>query len=444
MIVHWVRVLAILMLTTAGIAAPAAAQDGSPAGKTDSEKAAQEKAAQEKAAQDALQKETDAFAKRLQEQGAFDDDAKAFVTKVALLKLRQTPDQRRQRRLAGGEKFEASLDRIRDALSGGKGGAAAGAGQKVREAAAAWLVEQARSGQPAIAANAAMLLGDLRSDGKPWVEGSKQLAAIAADAGLSPAVRTAAVAGLSRHVDEVTAKALSPEFVEKVAPALLAILTAQAPASDPVGQWLVSRALDLVPPVVPKASPDMAKALVAIVSDQARSTDERVRAAIALGATTTAESGVDSSQAVTAIHTLAAAALADSLEAAKDRALAASLSNMPLANIQQSGLPDAASTVPVYPLGELEVERDAWRLLKLSEAVAKPKFKKNKAGLLEPAWAEPLEGGLARLLEDGVASAAVELAQQLRTEIDGILENPTALRVSEARETIATWTPPRE
>ncbi len=434
MIVHWVRVLAILMLTTAGIAAPAAAQDGSPAGKTDSEKAAQ----------DALQKETDAFVKRLQEQGAFDDDAKAFVTKVALLKLRQTPDQRRQRRLAGGEKFEASLDRIRDALSGGKGGAAAGAGQKVREAAAAWLVEQARSGQPAIAANAAMLLGDLRSDGKPWVEGSKQLAAIAADAGLSPAVRTAAVAGLSRHVDEVTAKALSPEFVETVAPALLAILTAQAPASDPVGQWLVSRALDLVPPVVPKASPDMAKALVAIVSDQARSTDERVRAAIALGATTTAESGVDSSQAVTAIHTLAAAALADSLEAAKDRALAASLSNMPLANIQQSGLPDAGSTVPVYPLGELEVERDAWRLLKLSEAVAKPKFKKNKAGSLEPAWAEPLEGGLARLLEDGVASAAVELAQQLRTEIDGILENPTALRVSEARETIATWTPPRE
>lgn len=434
MIVHWVRVLAILMLTTAGIAAPAAAQDGSPAGKTDSEKAAQ----------DALQKETDAFVKRLQEQGAFDDDAKAFVTKVALLKLRQTPDQRRQRRLAGGEKFEASLDRIRDALSGGKGGAAAGAGQKVREAAAAWLVEQARSGQPAIAANAAMLLGDLRSDGKPWVEGSKQLAAIAADAGLSPAVRTAAVAGLSRHVDEVTAKALSPEFVEKVAPALLAILTAQAPASDPVVQWLVSRALDLVPPVVPKASPDMAKALVAIVSDQARSTDERVRAAIALGATTTAESGVDSSQAVTAIHTLAAAALADSLEAAKDRALAASLSNMPLANIQQSGLPDAASTVPVYPLGELEVERDAWRLLKLSEAVAKPKFKKNKAGSLEPAWAEPLEGGLARLLEDGVASAAVELAKQLRTEIDGILENPTALRVSEARETIATWTPPRE
>ena len=93
MIVHWVRVLAILMLTTAGIAVPAAAQDGSPAGKTDPEKAAQ----------DALQKETDAFVKRLQEQGAFDDEAKAFVTKVALQKLRQTPDQRRQRRLAGGE-----------------------------------------------------------------------------------------------------------------------------------------------------------------------------------------------------------------------------------------------------------------------------------------------------------------------------------------------------
>jgi hypothetical protein len=432
MIVHWVRVLAILMLTTAGIAAPVAAQDGSPAGKTDPEKAAQ----------DALQKETDAFVKRIQEQGAFDDEAKAFVTKVALQKLRQTPDQRRQRRLAGGEKFEASLDRIRDALSGGKGGAAAGAGPKVREAAAAWLVEQARSGQPSIAANATMVLGDLRSDGKPWVESGKQLAAIAADAGLPPAVRAAAVAGLARHVDEVTAKALSPEFVEKTTPALLAIVTTPTPAFDPAGQWLVSRALDLVPSVVPQASPEMAKALMAIVSDQARSMDERVRAATALGATTTAESGVDSAQAVTAIHSLATAALKDSLEAAKDRALAASLSSMPLANIQQSGLPDAGSATPVYPLGALEVERDAWRLLKLSEAVAKPKFKKNKAGSLEPAWAEPLEGGLARLLEDN--AAAVDLAKQLRTEIDGILENPTALRVSEARETITTWTPPRD
>jgi hypothetical protein len=432
MIVHWVRVLAILMLVVAGVAAPATAQDGSPAGKTDPEKAAQ----------DALQKETDAFVKRIQEQGAFDDEAKAFVTKVALQKLRQTPDQRRQRRLAGGEKFEASLDRIRDALSGGKGGAAAGAGPKVREAAAAWLVEQARSGQPSIAANATMVLGDLRSDGKPWVESGKQLAAIAADAGLPPAVRAAAVAGLARHVDEVTAKALSPEFVEKTTPALLAIVTTPTPAFDPAGQWLVSRALDLVPSVVPQASPEMAKALMAIVSDQARSMDERVRAATALGATTTAESGVDSAQAVTAIHSLATAALADSLEAAKDRALAASLSSMPLANIQQSGLPDAGSTTPVYPLGTLEVERDAWRLLKLSEAVAKPKFKKNKAGSLEPAWAEPLEGGLARLLEDN--AAAVDLAKQLRTEIDGILENPTALRVSEARETITTWTPPRE
>ena len=432
MIVHWVRVLAILMFVVAGVAAPATAQDGSPAGKTDPEKAAQ----------DALQKETDAFVKRIQEQGAFDDEAKAFVTKVALQKLRQTPDQRRQRRLAGGEKFEASLDRIRDALSGGKGGAAAGAGPKVREAAAAWLVEQARSGQPSIAANATMVLGDLRSDGKPWVESGKQLAAIAADAGLPPAVRAAAVAGLARHVDEVTAKALSPEFVEKTTPALLAIVTTPTPAFDPAGQWLVSRALDLVPSVVPQASPEMAKALMAIVSDQARSMDERVRAATALGATTTAESGVDSAQAVTAIHSLATAALADSLEAAKDRALAASLSSMPLANIQQSGLPDAGSATPVYPLGALEVERDAWRLLKLSEAVAKPKFKKNKAGSLEPAWAEPLEGGLARLLEDN--AAAVDLAKQLRTEIDGILENPTALRVSEARETITTWTPPRE
>jgi hypothetical protein len=314
----------------------------------------------------------------------------------------------------------------------------------VREAAAAWLVEQARSGQPAIAANATMVLGDLRSDGKPWVEGGKKLAAIAADAGLPPAVRAAAVAGLSRHVDEITAKALSPEFVEKATPALLTIVTAPASASDPAGQWLVSRALDLVPNVVPKASPEMAKALMAIVSDQTRSTDERIRAAIALGTTTTAESGVDSAQAVTAIHTLASAALADSLATAKDRALAASLSNMQLANVQQSGLPDAGSATPVYPLGTLEVERDAWRMLKLSEVVAKPKLKKNKAGSLEPAWNEQLEGGLARLLEDGAASAAVELAQQLRSEANGILENPTASRVSEARETIATWTPPSE
>jgi hypothetical protein len=425
--------LLTLALASAGAAESVRAQEAPPAGKTDPEKSAQDK----------LQKQTDAFAKKLLESGSFDDEAKAFVTKVALQKLRQQPEERR---LVGGEKFEAALDRIRDALSGGKGAdAASGTGSKVREAAATWLVEQARSGQPAMAANATLLLGDLRMGGKPWGEGSRQLAAIAADAGLPLAVRAAAIAGLARHVDELTAaKALPPELVETLAPALLAIVTAPAEGTDPARRWLVSRTLDIVTTVMPAASPDMAKALMSIVSDQMRSTDERVRAAIALGSTTTAESGVDAARAAVAIHQLAADALNDSMATAKQRALLASLSNMPLGSIQQPGLPEAGTATAIYPLGTLEVERDAWRLMKLSEAIARPKLKKSKDGVIEPSWSEPLVGGLARLLEAGVASAAVDSAQQLRTEANELLADPTAVRLAEARETIATWSPPSE
>ncbi|MFM7205657.1 MAG: hypothetical protein ACKO4T_03160, partial [Planctomycetaceae bacterium] len=241
-----IRLVAAMTVTL--IATVAFAQDGG--GKADPA---------EKAAQDELQKETDTFVKALQERGEFDEAAKSFVTKVALQKLRQTP---KQRRLAGGDKLEASMDRIRDALSGRKVADATGAGAKVREAAAAWLVEQARAAPPAVAANAALLLGDLRADGKPWLDGSRRLAAVAADASLPASVRAAAVAGLARSVEEITARPPAPaEFVEAIAPSMVAIITAPASDNDAAGRWLVSRALDVTTRLVPVASPEIAKAL---------------------------------------------------------------------------------------------------------------------------------------------------------------------------------------
>lgn len=418
--------LAASVICAIGAAPPVSAQDAPPAAKT----------GPDKVAADELQKETDAFVKGLQERPQFADDAKAFVTKVALRKLRQTPEQRR---LVGAEKLEAALDRIRDALSGPKGADAA-ASQQIREAAATWLVEQARAADPGLAANATLLLGDLRADGKPWIEGSKRLAALAAAADRTPAVRAAAVAGLARQADEFTSKPPTPpEFVEAVAPALTAIVTAPAADADPAAQWLVSRALDVIAKVVPSASPELAKALAAVMADAARSTDERVRAAIALGRMATKESGVDAANAVGAIRRLAEDALADSLSTAKDRALAASLSNMPLSPVQQPGLPEAGPATPIYPLNAVEIERDAWRLLKLSEAIARPKLKKDKSGSLQPSWSEPLDGGLSRLLDDN--SEAIALAKQLRTEAEALMEDPTASRVAEAKETIVTWSP---
>lgn len=418
--------LAPVVLGAAVAAIPARAQD-SPA---------TAKSAPEKVAADELQKETEAFAKGLQERSEFDEAAKAFVTKVALRKLRQSPEQRR---LLSADKFEAALDRIRDILSGSKAANAA-SGQQVREAAATWLVEQARSADPVVAANAALLLGDLRADGKPWVEGGKRLAELAADADLKPAVRVAAVAGLCRQVDEATLKApASPELAEAVTPALAAIVAAPAPPGDPASRWLVSRSLDAIAKVVSKASPELSKALVALMADSARSTDERVRAAIALGRTAAVDSGIDAAAAVATVRKLAAEALADSLATAKDRALAASLSNMPITTMQQPGMPESGLAASAYPLDKAEVQRDAWRLLKLSEAIARPKLKKDKSGRLQASWGEPADGGLALLMDD--KAEAVALARQLRAEAEALAENPTASRVAEARETITTWSP---
>lgn len=394
------------------------------------------KASADKVAADDLQKATDAFAKALQERAEFDDAAKAFVTKVALRKLRQTPEVRR---LVGAEKLEAALDRIRDTLSGAKGADAA-VSQRIRDSAAAWLAEQARSGDPSVAANAALLLGDLRADGKPWADGSKRLAELAADTKISPSVRAAAVAGLARHMDDFAIKPPVPaEFGQAVTPALTTIVTAPITGTDPASRWLVSRALDLTAKLPPAASPELAKALEGIMTDPKRSTDERVRAAIALGRTGTKDSGIDVPRAVAAVRNVAEDALADSLATAKDRALAASLSNTPLPNMQPGMPAEIGSSLPSYPLHEVEVERDAWRLLKLSEAIARPKLKKDKSGALQASWGEPADGGLCLLLEND--AEAKDLARQLRTEAEALVANPTASRVAEAKETIATWTP---
>jgi len=416
-----IPIWAVVVLGAAGAALPARAQTAPPAAKS----------SPEKTAADELQRETDAFVKGVQERPALDDAAKAFITKFALRKLRQAPEQRR---ILGADKFEATLDRIRDTLGGPKG-ADGPVREQIRGAAATWLGEQARSADPAVAVNAALLLGELRADGKPWIEGSKRLAALAAAADLKPAVRAAAVAGLYRQVDEATLKApASPELTEAVTPALTAIVAGPAPGDDPAARWLVSRSLDAVAKVVTKASPDLAKALVALMADPGRSTDERVRAAMALGRTAAADSGIDAAAAVATVRQLAGEALTDSLATAKDRALAASLSNMPLTNMQQPGMPEGGMAAAAYPLDALEVERDAWRLLKLSEAVARPKLKKDKSGSKQPLWGEPLEGGLGRLLDDN--AAALGLARQLREEAESLAANPTAARVVEAREEI--------
>jgi len=412
-----------------GIAPTALAQQASPAAA---------KVAPEKTAVDDLAKQIDALAKGLEERGALDDAAKEFITKVALKKLRQVPDQRR---LLAGEKLDTALDRIRDALSGTKAPDAAAA-EKIRKAAAEWLAEQAQTGDPALAANAALLLADLRADGKPWIDGSRRLAELAATATLKPVVRAAAVAGIAHHADEFAGKPPVPAgFVEAVTPALVAVVGGSPPAADPASRWLVSRSLDTVARVVPAATPELVKPLLAMVSDPQRSTDERVRAAIALGRTATPESGLDAASlagAVRSFKDLAVDALADSLAGAKDRALAAALSNVQLPSLEQPGRPDLGIAAAAYPLNRLEVERDAWRLLKLSEAIARPKVKKERGGVLRAVWDEPLEGGIGRLLDDTGRPAAIEIATLLRSEAEALVEDPTTSRVAEARETIAT------
>jgi hypothetical protein len=264
----------------------------------------------------------------------------------------------------------------------------------------------------AVRVNAMLLVGEMRGkDGKPWLPVRPARAAATGDAQLPIAVRIAAIAGLGRHVDACRGDAEATAALSKAAgPAIMAIL-AEPVASDRRAEqeWLASRAVALLPALVPTASKNVAAALSAIIDDPARATDMRVRTAAALGAMANAKSEINAAKLIDSIRGIVLQSLeadvsaADvrrfeqqyrSLAAGQQAAMQPGIAMAPAGFAPEGGSDPAASRLAIP---EQACRRDAWRLVTLADAI-------------DPGNGRP---GLAALL-GASAAPAQQLAATLR------------------------------
>jgi hypothetical protein len=356
--------------------------------------------------------------------GEFDAGSKAFLERIALPQLAAEGNRK---------KIEQRRRRMRDVLLNEKTTEAT-ALDKASKTAVDWLVAQARNPQaePVVRVNAMLLVGEIRGkDGRPWNEAIGPLATVMGDAALPAAVRVAAAAGLAKHVEATKAAGTpDPGLAQAATKPLLAVIASPASAADgAAGDWLVSRALDMLPTVVGKSTPETAAALMAILADGGRPIDVRVRAAAALGATATTTSNVDAGDAVAKIRSLAAEALKADIASAMERALTARMSGqpmMPMASpgsegMMPPGFPGAggefgAGATVEDPIDSLVVRRDAWRLMTLATAVATADG----------------TAGLASLLADDAAARAKGIAQTLRESAISLDQSPDAAAMKQA------------
>ncbi len=259
---------------------------------------------------------------------------------------------------------------------------------------------------PLLRVNAMLFIGEMTDKGRlPWATALSTLAAAAQDSGLDPAVRIAALNGLSNHLAALTR--LSGDQATAVRAAMAATLPTLLPpaaADDPAGgveqrspsaSWLAARGLGMLPLAVNPAPPEIAARLVAVIEDPSWPFDVRVRAAAALGKTVGAESGVAAEPVLKAIRTLAIAALdADRLAARRQLELQAyktgaaagagggpgfapqgPMSGMP-------GMPGMGAEVPAEDgLRSAVCRRAAWRLYALGDAIV-PDSKKGGLAVL--------------------------------------------------------------
>lgn len=282
--------------------------------------------------------------------------------------------------------------------------------------------------------NAMLLVGDLRAkDGKEgtvWSPAAAPLAAAAADASLAPAVRVAALSGLTRHAEAARRAGGDKlgDFAKAARPAVLAIVAEPASEVDPVvSDWLASRALALVTSVMKSAPKDFAAALEKLMGDQRRSLDVRVRAAAALGATVTPKSEIQPVETVGAIQNLAVAVLEADEGILRDRRYEQQLSGGPSAGgaggppgtgkmgmmaaaMMSAGGPGGAAAAPALPqlVPDQALRRTAWRLASLADAL---------------------------LTEDGKAGVATLLSGEDKdnTKLYADLYREQALKIDEAR-----------
>lgn len=309
--------------------------------------------------------------------GAIDATARATLT-TQVLPLLEAPDNRRslerlRRRIHESVLNERTLD--------------AATLDAVNRDAATWALARVKDKgiDPAVAVNLTLLVGDLRGkDGKPWPGAVSALAAASADQTLPTAARAAAVAGLARHAE--AGAQLGPE-------AATILKTAVAPPaadSGAAGDWITARGLGLLPLAMPEASPEVAGELTKIIGDESRAVDVRIRAAEALGRMATAASKIDVLRTLEGIRGTAIGGLKQDLDAAREEEFGRSLSSggslaaMGFGGGEfgsppggpgmrpdfggQAGL-QPGTAEPAPPVEPTVLERDAWRLAALANAI---------------------------------------------------------------------------
>jgi hypothetical protein len=332
----------------------------------------------------------------LREGGQFDDNAKQFLEETALPQLALEENR---------PLIERTRKRIRELLLGDVGEDKAYG--DIALLIAEYMTSLARDDQaaPVVRVNAMLLVSELKAkNGKPWPPAALALAAAAGDKGLPDAVRIAALAGVAKHAaagggDDAIAKTFGPP--------VSAILGEPAAAERAVEQeWLVSRALQIVPALVRPAPPKLAALLAGLAGDETRPIDLRVRAAAALGATADATSGIEAAAVVEAIRKLAITALESEEKAAAARRFeeqyrrgGAALGGPPSAppGFGFDGQPLPA--IDPLAISEQACRRAAWRLYTLGTAI----------------FSADDKPGLATLMGDA-GGPAKELAKQLTTE----------------------------
>ena len=272
----------------------------------------------------------------------------------------------------------------------------------------------------AVRINAMLMAGEIRTKAERYpVEAATTLAEAAQDADLPPAVRIAALAGLTRHLEAVR-KSGPKESVAAVTaaagPALVSIATAGLEGGI-AEEWLASRALAALGLFTPALPPGANGTAARLAVDGNRSLDLRVRAARLLGTATKPASDFNAQVVANAITPLAIAALRADESRIEDRLLRQQLTASPAAPAGPAPPPDS----PL--LGALEGQRTAWRLATLADSLCSAD---GKSGLVVACGASDTE-----------AAAMKERAKQLRDAADKIAATPGAAAVRAALATLA-------
>jgi hypothetical protein len=339
--------------------------------------------------------ETREFKEKLREGGQFDAAARSFMTRVALpqlgLEANRPTIERVRRRMR-----EIVLSDIADEK------AFDDAAKTVLDAMAA--LARNEDAERVVRVNAMLLVGELRAkDNRPLPAAAPVLAAAAGDVRLPLEVRIAAAAGLMRHAEAAKAGGDPAAVAKALAPALVPMLTGD-PKTGPVAaiDWLAGRGLAIMQTLGPQAgSKEAVTAAARILGDASRSVDVRVRAAAALGAAATADSGVDAARAVESVRGVAITGLEADFAAAE--------------RLRMERRVAGAAEEPMIPA--LACRRDAWRLAVCADAI------------------EGADGGAGLIgLVGNDAAAAKDLATVLRQAAAGLDANPDEQSVIDALE----------